>query len=81
MTLSNPMIIFALRYCLYSASYAPMTCTRYLVDHWAEFDSDLQAQIIAEIRSQLAMKTMPTDIVLTWQDMLNAVVHIHEAEA
>jgi hypothetical protein len=78
MTLSTPMIIFALRYCLNSASYAPLTCTRYLLDHWTEFEPGLQVQIIDEIRSRLATQTMPTDIVLTWQDMLDEVAHIHE---
>lgn len=73
MTLSKPMIIFALRYCLYSASYAPLACTRYLLDHWGEFDSAFQVQIIDEIRGQLAMKALPTDIVRTWEDMLNEV--------
>lgn len=73
MTLSQPMIIFALRYCLNSASYAPLTCTRYLRDHWTEFNSEIQIQIIEEIRSRLATQTMPMDIALTWQDMLNDV--------
>jgi hypothetical protein len=73
MTLSKPMIIFALRYCLQSASYAPLTCTRYLLNHWTEFDSGLQVQMVDEIRSRLAMQTMPTDIAPTWEDMLNDV--------
>lgn len=73
MTLSQPMIIFALRYCLNSASYAPLTCTRYLRDHWMEFDPEFQVQIIDEIQSRLATQTMPMDIALTWQDMLTDV--------
>lgn len=80
MTLSPPMIIFALRYCLNSASYAPLTCTRYLLDHWTEFERGLQVQIIDEIRSRLATQTMPTDIELTWQDMLDEVTQIHERQ-
>lgn len=79
MSLSKPMIIFALRYCLQSASYAPLACTRYLRDHWTEFDPGLQVQIIDEIRSRLATQAMPMDIALTWEDMLNAVAHAREA--
>lgn len=79
MTLTTPMIIFALRYCLVSASYAPMACTRYLMDHWAEFSPQLQAQICEEIRQRLTTATLAADIAMTWEDFLHYAMEGREA--
>lgn len=79
MTLTPPMIIFALRYCLVSASYAPMACTRYLMDHWSEFTPQLQAQICEEIRQRLTTTTLAADITMTWEDFLHYVMEGREA--
>lgn len=73
MTLTTPMIIFALRYCLVSASYAPAACTRYLREHWSEFQPSLQAQIIEEIHEHLATTRLPADLLGTWEDFLQDV--------
>lgn len=70
MTLSQPMIIFALRYCLYSASYALMACTRFLADHWSEFSPDFQTLIVAELQQRLASQKLSLDIAQTWEHLL-----------
>ena len=71
--MTQAMIIFALRYCLVSASYAPMACTRYLMDHWSEFTPALQTQILEEIQQRLATATLDKDIFMTWNDFLQHV--------
>lgn len=71
--MTTAMIIFALRYCLVSASYAPMACTRYLMDHWSEFTPALRAQILEEIQQCLATATMDKDIFMTWDSFLKQV--------
>lgn len=71
MTLSEPMILFALRYCLVSSSYAPATCTLYLIDHWSEFAPSFREQILAEIQEQLATGRMGKDFSLTWKRVLH----------
>jgi hypothetical protein len=71
MTLTTAMTIFALRYCLVSASYAPMACTRYLMEHWSEFTPQLQAQIREEIQERLATTTLATDLAMTWESFLH----------
>ena len=78
MTLTKPMIIFALRYCLMSASYAPMACTRYLMDHWSEFTPQMQSQIREEIVQHLTATTLSADIFMTWNDFLHHVAQPQE---
>lgn len=73
------MIIFALRYCLVSASYAPMACTRYLMDHWSEFAPGLQAQILEEIEQHLATATLSKDLFMTWDSFLKHVAQNRES--
>lgn len=78
MKLTKAMIIFALRYCLVSASYAPMACTRYLMDHWSEFDPNLQNQIREEIQQHLAAATLDKDIFMTWDSFLQHIAQPRE---
>jgi hypothetical protein len=69
-TLSESMILFALRYCLVSSSYAPETCAMYLIDHWWEFTHDLQAQIMAEIQKRLATGIRDEVLAQVWEGVL-----------
>jgi hypothetical protein len=78
MRLSEPMIIFALRYCLVSASYAPATCTTYLIDHWSEFTPAFQAQILAEVQERLAMGNLRVEFTKTWERVLHHAAQFQE---
>lgn len=79
MTLTKAMTIFALRYCLMSASYAPMACTRYLMEHWSEFTPQMQAQICEEIQERLATTTLAADLAMTWEGFLKFTMQYPEA--
>ena len=68
--LSEPMILFALRYCLFSSSYAPEACAMYLIDHWFEFEPDLQAQIVTEIQKRLTTGIQDEELREVWEDVL-----------
>ena len=74
-TLSEPMILFALRYCLSSSSYAPETCAMYLIDHWREFNPDLQAQIMMEIQKRLAIGIQDEELRQVWERVLLHAEH------
>jgi hypothetical protein len=79
MLLTEPMIMFALRYCLTSASYAPGACTRYLREHWAEFPPQLQAQIREEIQERLVIGTLDAALAATWEEFLQYTMEGSEA--
>lgn len=79
MPLTEAMVIFALRYCLVSASYAPLACTRYLMDHWSEFTPQMQSQIREEIEQHLAAMKLSADIFMTWNDFLHHVAQSIES--